>query len=142
MESKRNAARQKHGNSMQWTTFEDNDENCHPNLFAHQDHSFQVMKQKYTSWNNDHNTNDLEKNPFFQDCNEKNVHNLRSESAFSEGHNPFWTPNHDSSLLKQLKSRQCNYAHIKAFASLICKNTDLQYRGGFTCKRNLQYMLF
>lgn len=100
MESKRNAAGQKHGNSMQWTTFEDDDENCHPNLFAHQDHSFQVMKQKFTSWNNDHNTNDLEKNPFFQDCNEKNVHNLRSESAFSEGHNPFWTPNHDSSLLK------------------------------------------
>ncbi|XP_031284825.1 uncharacterized protein LOC116143519 isoform X2 [Pistacia vera] len=100
MESMRNAGREKHGSSSRWTTFEDDDENCHPNLFAHQDRSFQVMKQKFASWNDDHTTNNLEKNPFFQDYNEKNVHNLRSESAFSEDHNPFWTPTHGSSLLK------------------------------------------
>ncbi|XP_044463468.1 uncharacterized protein LOC123194352 isoform X2 [Mangifera indica] len=51
MESMRNAAREKHGNSSRWTTFEDDDvdENCHPNLFAHQDRSFEVMKKKFTS---------------------------------------------------------------------------------------------
>ncbi|XP_062078256.1 uncharacterized protein LOC133782855 [Humulus lupulus] len=35
MENMRSAAREKHGNnSKRWTTFDDDDENCHPNLFA------------------------------------------------------------------------------------------------------------
>ena len=33
MENMRNIAREKHGNSRRWTTF-DGDENMHPNLFA------------------------------------------------------------------------------------------------------------
>lgn len=37
MENLRNAAREKHSsNSMRWTTFDDDDENCHPNLFSQQ----------------------------------------------------------------------------------------------------------
>ncbi|KAF3453029.1 hypothetical protein FNV43_RR03462 [Rhamnella rubrinervis] len=43
MENLRNAAREKHSsgnsNSMRWTTFDDDEENCHPNLFARQDSS-------------------------------------------------------------------------------------------------------
>lgn len=38
MESKRHIAREKHGNSKRWTTFED-DENIHPNLFVHRDNN-------------------------------------------------------------------------------------------------------
>ncbi|KAK7329996.1 hypothetical protein VNO77_24180 [Canavalia gladiata] len=38
MENRRNIAREKHGNSRRWTTFED-DENIHPNLFVNRDNS-------------------------------------------------------------------------------------------------------
>ncbi|WJX95954.1 hypothetical protein P8452_77216 [Trifolium repens] len=38
MESMRSIAREKHGgNSRRWTTFDDDDENMHPNLFVHHD---------------------------------------------------------------------------------------------------------
>ncbi|KAG2668506.1 hypothetical protein I3760_15G164000 [Carya illinoinensis] len=72
MENMRNASREKHGNSMRWTTFED-DENCHPNLFAPHDNSFPSGRNGSKGL---HQTN-----PFFQD------------------QNPFWTPRHGSSLL-------------------------------------------
>ncbi|KAF5742047.1 hypothetical protein HS088_TW09G00086 [Tripterygium wilfordii] len=40
MEGMRNASREKHSsNSMRWTTFDDDNENSHPNLFAQQDAS-------------------------------------------------------------------------------------------------------
>ncbi|XP_010265715.1 PREDICTED: uncharacterized protein LOC104603390 [Nelumbo nucifera] len=34
IESKRNAAKERHGDSVGWVTFEDNNENSHPNFFA------------------------------------------------------------------------------------------------------------
>lgn len=51
-------------NSMPWTTFDDGDENCHPNLFAHQESTTKLF----------------ETNPF-------------SESAplYYQDQNPFWT---------------------------------------------------
>ena len=38
MENMRNHYKEKHVNSMRWTTFDD-DENFHPNLFGQQDNS-------------------------------------------------------------------------------------------------------
>ncbi|PON35939.1 hypothetical protein PanWU01x14_332250 [Parasponia andersonii] len=76
MENMRSAAREKHsGNSKRWTTFDDEDENCHPNLFAH---------------NN---------NTFFEDQNRNNGDKLRSEPAYPQDQNPFWSPRHGSSML-------------------------------------------
>lgn len=58
MEKLRNAARERHNHSTQWTTFDD-DENCHPNLFAaNKDYSL-PQKQPFDS-------NCFEENPFFQ----------------------------------------------------------------------------
>ncbi|BFG40232.1 hypothetical protein CerSpe_265060 [Prunus speciosa] len=83
MESLRNAAREKHGmSSARWTTFQDDEENCHPNLFAPGDHS--------------HNTSKFhETNPFCDDHTPTDGRKLRSKPAFSQDHqNPFWIPGH------------------------------------------------
>ncbi|EOY31303.1 Uveal autoantigen with coiled-coil domains and ankyrin repeats isoform 1 [Theobroma cacao] len=81
MENMRNATREKHhNNSMRWTTFED-DENCHPNLFANNHTS------GYT---------DNKNNPFSYDYTDSK---LRPESAFCQDQNPFWNPRNGSSLL-------------------------------------------
>ncbi|KAG6739911.1 hypothetical protein POTOM_057529 [Populus tomentosa] len=85
MENMRNAAREKHhNNSMRWTTFEDEDENCHPNLFSQQDHSFPKKQQNFTA-NNDQSAYT---NPFSHDYSESNGIKLRTESF----QNPFWIP--------------------------------------------------
>ncbi|XP_030473110.2 uncharacterized protein LOC115690787 [Syzygium oleosum] len=58
MEKLRNAARERHNHSARWTTFDD-DENCHPNLFAaNKDYSL-PQKQPFDS-------SCFEENPFFQ----------------------------------------------------------------------------
>ncbi|KAK9268314.1 hypothetical protein L1049_000062 [Liquidambar formosana] len=106
MENLRNAAREKHGSSTRWTTFED-DENCHPNLFVHQDHSLATKQQMFTPSKGDRayinknssSANGYECNPFLQDYTEKNGNTLRAESAFFQDQNPFWTPRHGSSML-------------------------------------------
>ena len=82
MENMRNATKEKHNtNSMRWRTFED-DENCHPNLFAN----------NHTSGT----TKDFRNNPFSYDLNDKK---LRPESAFFQDQNPFLNPRHGSSFL-------------------------------------------
>ncbi|XVE63599.1 hypothetical protein DITRI_Ditri07aG0032700 [Diplodiscus trichospermus] len=82
MENMRNATREKYkNNSMRWTTFED-DENCHPNLFAN-NHTSGTAK-------------DLGNNPFSSHYTDNK---LRHESAFFQEQNPFWNPRHGSSLL-------------------------------------------
>ncbi|KAL6221348.1 hypothetical protein ACLB2K_009099 [Fragaria x ananassa] len=91
MESLRNAAREKHGmNSARWTTFQD-DENCHPNLFANRDHSY------YGSGTSKFH----ETNPFCDDhitANGSNASKLRSKPSFTQdqnqNQNPFWVPGH------------------------------------------------
>ena len=90
MENMRNAAREKHSsNSKRWTTFED-DENCHPNLFSHNnDNPFS---------SNANSSKGFQNNPFFHDYTESNENKLRSESAIFQEQNPFWTPRHGSSL--------------------------------------------
>lgn len=94
MENTRNAAREKkHSNSMRWTTFDDVDdnENCHPNLFARKDQSFPLMQQKF-SGNEDctrGSSKNLGNNPFFNDSNGKKGNNLKSEAAYLEHQNPF-----------------------------------------------------
>jgi Skp family chaperone for outer membrane proteins len=87
MENMRNAAREKHhNNSMRWTTFEDEDENenCHPNLFSQQDHSFPKKQQNFTAKNDQ----SAYTNPFSHDYSESNGNKLRTESF----QNPFWIP--------------------------------------------------
>ncbi|OMO52239.1 hypothetical protein CCACVL1_29296 [Corchorus capsularis] len=80
MENMRNATREKHhNNSMRWTTFED-DENCHPNLFANSN-SYSSTKE------------DSRNNPFSYDYSDNNK-KLRPESAFFQDQNPFWNPRH------------------------------------------------
>ncbi|KAH7546262.1 uncharacterized protein LOC107427520 [Ziziphus jujuba] len=75
MENLRNAAREKQSsNSMRWTTFNDDDENCHPNLFA--------TNQDYSSF--------PKSNATLYDGNR-----LRYE----QDQNPFWSPGHGSSIL-------------------------------------------
>ncbi|XP_039051376.1 uncharacterized protein LOC120192714 [Hibiscus syriacus] len=70
MESMRNITRQKHKKySLRWTTFEDDIENCHPNLFDN---------------NTSGATKGFKNNP---------------ELAFFQDHNPFWNQRHGSSLL-------------------------------------------
>ncbi|KAK1554050.1 hypothetical protein Q3G72_007190 [Acer saccharum] len=108
MENMRNTAREKHCNSTtRWTTFEeDDDENCHPNLFVHKDHhSFPIKQQQnFTPWNDNRagayhtsdsstttTTKDFENTPFFHDYNGSKQ---KSESAFFEDQNPFWNPRH------------------------------------------------
>ncbi|XP_021276803.1 uncharacterized protein LOC110411105 [Herrania umbratica] len=82
MENMRNATREKHhNNSTRWTTFED-DENCHPNLFANNNHT-----SGYT---------DNKNNPFSCDYPDNK---LRPESAFFQDQNPFWNPRNGTSLL-------------------------------------------
>ncbi|KAA8535276.1 hypothetical protein F0562_030279 [Nyssa sinensis] len=95
-----NAGRQNHNSSKRWTTFDDDDdENCHPNLFIHQDHSFPMKQEKFTALKDDHhayNTKSSSKffknNPFFPDYD-------HSESAFCQDKNPFWSPRHGSSMI-------------------------------------------
>ncbi|KAL4296708.1 hypothetical protein GQ457_12G024460 [Hibiscus cannabinus] len=73
MENMRNVTRQKHkNNSMRWTTFEDDNENCHPNLF--------------------------DKNTSGGSGSAKGFKNY-PESAFFQDQNPFWNQRHGSSLL-------------------------------------------
>ena len=85
MENKRNAAREKdHNNSMRWTTFEDDDENYHPNLFSQQDHHSFPKGQNFTA-RNDHRAYT---NPFSHDYSENNGDKMRTESF----QNPFWIP--------------------------------------------------
>ncbi|KAL5839882.1 hypothetical protein ACOSQ4_012490 [Xanthoceras sorbifolium] len=106
MENMRNAARERHNsNSRRWTTFEDDDENCHPNLFAHQDHSFPIKQQTFTLRNDNRagayqtsgGTKDFENNPFFHDYSGSKK---KSESSFFEDQNPFWDSSRHGSLLK------------------------------------------
>lgn len=88
MESLRNAAREKHGmNSARWVTFQDDDENCHPNLFATRDHSSGGASKFH------------ETNPFCDDHitgNGTDASKLRSKPAFAQdqNQNPFWVPGH------------------------------------------------
>lgn len=89
MDNMRSAARERHGHSMGWTTFED-DENCHPNLFAHHDNPFPSSNSSGKGHQN---------NPFFHDSTESNGNKLRSESAIFHDQNPFWTPTPASSSL-------------------------------------------
>lgn len=89
MENMRNASREKHGNSMRWTTFED-DENCHPNLFGPSDNPFPSSRN---------GSKGLQNNPFFHDYTKSVIGKPRSESANFQDQNPFWTPRHGSSLL-------------------------------------------
>ncbi|GAV73899.1 hypothetical protein CFOL_v3_17382 [Cephalotus follicularis] len=102
MENIRNTAGEKHSsNSMRWITFDDDDsdENCHPNLFAHQDHSLPMKQQNFTSSIKCHAYNSTS-NPLCNDYNGSNAAiNLMSESAFSHDQNPFWSPSHGSSLV-------------------------------------------
>lgn len=47
IENLRNVARDRHvKNSCGWETFEEDDENCHPNLFTNQDRSSSSQQQK------------------------------------------------------------------------------------------------
>ncbi|XP_057500024.1 uncharacterized protein LOC130784226 [Actinidia eriantha] len=89
METLKNATREKHNSSKRWATFDD-DENCHPNLFSSQDHSFPTKQA--TCFKN---------NPFFPDYDQttSDGNKQRSESAFMQNQNPFWNPRHDSSVL-------------------------------------------
>lgn len=109
MESMRNAAREKRGHSTRWTTFED-DENCHPNLFAHQDHSFQMKQTKLAPSKEDYsyisnidssNTKCFENNPFFHDYSDGRGEKPRSELGFDQdqNQNPFWSPKQGSSVM-------------------------------------------
>lgn len=85
MENMRNVAREKHhNNSKRWTTFEDDDENCHPNLFSRQDHHSFPNNKKFTA-TNDHSAYT---NPFSNDSSEINGNKLMTESF----QNPFWIP--------------------------------------------------
>ncbi|KAJ6435720.1 hypothetical protein OIU84_000853 [Salix udensis] len=85
MENMRNVAREKHhNNSKRWTTFEDDNENCHPNLFSRQDHHSFPNNKKFTA-TNDHNAYT---NPFSNDSSEINGNKLMTESF----QNPFWIP--------------------------------------------------
>ncbi|KAA8522925.1 hypothetical protein F0562_009348 [Nyssa sinensis] len=112
MGSLKNAAREKQNNSKRWATFDDDydDENCHPNLFAREDHSFPMKQPKFTSSKDAHlgtrsssSTNKCFKNnPFFPDYDDQSDYNgnkSRPESAFFQDQNPFWTPRHGSSML-------------------------------------------
>ncbi|GMI97623.1 hypothetical protein HRI_003431600 [Hibiscus trionum] len=74
MENMRNVTRQKHkNNSMRWTTFDDDNENCHPNLFDNNSTS-----------GGSGTTKGFKNYP---------------ESAFFQDQNPFWNQRHGSSLL-------------------------------------------
>ncbi|XP_059637838.1 uncharacterized protein LOC132279813 [Cornus florida] len=93
MGSLRDAAREKHSSSKRWTTFDD-DENCHPNLFAPQDHHPFPMKQtKFTPSKEDHS---LKNKPLFHECDDAKP---RPESAFCYDQNPFWSPRHHGSSM-------------------------------------------
>ncbi|CAN6681334.1 unnamed protein product [Malus baccata var. baccata] len=89
MESLRNAAREKHGiHSAQWVTFQDDEENCHPNLFA-------------PPCDNNHNYTSKfhETNPFCDDHLHTTPRKLRSKPAAytqeqNQNQNPFWIPGH------------------------------------------------
>ncbi|KAJ4836883.1 hypothetical protein Tsubulata_015782, partial [Turnera subulata] len=90
MENMRQVAREKHhSNSMRWTTFEDDDENSHPNLFAHthQDHSSSKNHNFVAKEDQDRPCTN---NPFFHDYTESNGSKLISTSTSFQ--NPFWSP--------------------------------------------------
>lgn len=108
MENLRNTTRERRNSTTRWTTFED-DENCHPNLFASRDYSLPVKQQNisplvenhtYNYNNSSGSTNCFESNPFLQDYTKSsNGNELKPESAFFEDQNPFWSPRHGSSLM-------------------------------------------
>lgn len=91
MESLRNVAREKHGSSARWVTFEDNNENCHPNLFVHHEQSSfpPVSKEHcyYTSNSGGGSTKCFGDNSFFHDYSESDGNKLRSESVFFQDQN-------------------------------------------------------
>ncbi|PIA45646.1 hypothetical protein AQUCO_01600102v1 [Aquilegia coerulea] len=88
MENMRQATKEKRQSSARWVSFEDNDENCHPNLFTHQD---------LTS--NDHDVRSFkcfDPQSFLSDSHGEK---LRSESTFSHDYNPFWSPKAGSPMM-------------------------------------------
>lgn len=93
METLKNAAREKQNNnssSKRWATFDD-DENCHPNLFAPQDSSFPMKQAKYAPISDDRALKCFKNNPFFEDIDLTHVDGNKV--------NPFWSPRHGSSML-------------------------------------------
>ncbi|XP_057968336.1 uncharacterized protein LOC131157898 [Malania oleifera] len=107
MENMRNNAREKRENC--WAKFDDeDDENCHPNLFGnHQDRSLPMKQGKFTSTNsngcnfrsNSKANKCFETNPFFQDYQGNDGEKLRSKSLFDPDYqNPFWSPRKGSSM--------------------------------------------
>ncbi|KAI8565681.1 hypothetical protein RHMOL_Rhmol03G0279600 [Rhododendron molle] len=91
METLKNAAREKqNSSSKRWATFDD-DESCHPNLFAPQDSSFPMKQAKHAPLSDDRALKCFKNNPFFQDIDLTHVDGNKE--------NPFWSPRHGSSLL-------------------------------------------
>ncbi|XP_077236712.1 uncharacterized protein LOC143878292 [Tasmannia lanceolata] len=93
MESLQNAGRGKQGNSARWVAFDDdnNDENCHPNLFSHCQVSSKQETPQGDGFYCSSNSKCFSNNPFYED---KSGGKLRSESTFFDdsNQNPFWTP--------------------------------------------------
>ncbi|KAL7221834.1 hypothetical protein ACSBR1_023722 [Camellia fascicularis] len=101
MEGLRNAAREKQNGSKRWATFDD-DENCHPNLFAPQENSFTTKQAKHGSpLKDDRAYKCFKNNPFFPDYDQTSFdgNKLRPESANIQDQNPFWRPRHGYSML-------------------------------------------
>ncbi|KAL5985541.1 hypothetical protein ACLOJK_027526 [Asimina triloba] len=78
MESLRNAAKERHGNSTGWVAFEDSNENSHPNLFYGSNQFPSKQRNPFSSQDNFHtgNSKPFANNPFYDSC--------------DENQNPFW----------------------------------------------------
>ncbi|KAK8597910.1 hypothetical protein V6N13_095304 [Hibiscus sabdariffa] len=119
MENMRNVTRQKHkNNSMRWTTFDVNNENCHPNLFDHNtgggstkahvgemENMRNVSRQKHKNnsmrWTTfDDDNENCHPNLFDHNTGGGSAKGFKNypESAFFQDQNPFWNQRHGSSL--------------------------------------------
>ncbi|KAK6944405.1 hypothetical protein RJ641_025507 [Dillenia turbinata] len=99
LENLRNNAREKHGNSSRWTTFDD-DENCNPNLFPIHQHSV-TTKQGISPSKVDHpllysinNSHNFGYNPFADDYSGSKGGTGISDSRLFHDQTPFWRPAH------------------------------------------------
>ncbi|KAL5698426.1 hypothetical protein ACHQM5_029462 [Ranunculus cassubicifolius] len=89
MENLRQTNKDKNGNSARWVSFDDNNENCHPN--------FDQPSPLMTDYSNYYSgSKGLSPHSYLS---ESNGEKLVSESAFSHDYNPFWSPKHGSSMM-------------------------------------------
>lgn len=90
----RTAAREKQNNLKRWEKFDD-DENCHPNLFASQENQFPTKQSsRYNPLKDDPLYKSFKNNPFFPYYEENDYEDYKptsaSASASVEYQNPFW----------------------------------------------------